>query len=186
MNLARAMELERDPIAEEILAGRFRSATAMCAEAHGTALGRLCMALLGNQAEAEEAVQEALLSAHTAMAQFRASGTVRGWLMTIARRTCAQRLERRTRRRQQNAQLRDVHEAPGPDHLADVHRRAECVRGALAELKPTDRELIVLRYQAGLSFREVAAALEISEAAARQRGGRALRRLRDLLADEVG
>ena len=43
-----------DPIAELVLAGRHRDALAACAEAHGAILGRLCMALLGSQADADD------------------------------------------------------------------------------------------------------------------------------------
>src|SRR3954471_6339346 len=65
-----------DPIAEMIRAGHHRDALAACARTHHMILGRLAMALLGSQADADEAVQETLLRAHRAMATYRAEGSV--------------------------------------------------------------------------------------------------------------
>ncbi len=177
----------QDPLVEKIRAGAYRDAITLCAREHGTALGRLCMALLGSQPEAEEAVQETLLAAHDGMADYRGDGTVRAWLFAIARRKCARRLAMRVRREQR---LRLVHDADAerdlPDGMVEARRRAERLRAALAELKPTEREAVLLRYQAGLDYREVAVACGIEEAAARKRVSRALDRLRTLMREEVG
>lgn len=175
-----------DPIAAQIRAGAFREATAACARDHGAVVGRLCMALLGSQAEAEEVTQEALLAAHDAMASYRGEGSPRAWLCGIARRMCARRLATRAR---QARRLRLVHDAEVDDELPDdavaQRRRARRVRAALEELKPSEREALLLRYDSGLSFREVAAAIGIEEPSARKRASRGLARLRTLLSDEV-
>ena len=55
---------------------------------------------------------------------------------------------------------------------------AQRARDALAKLKPSEREAVVLRYEGELSFRELAAACGVDEAAARKRVSRALSRLR--------
>jgi RNA polymerase sigma-70 factor, ECF subfamily len=60
------------------------------------------------------------------------------------------------------------------------------VRAALARLKEADREVLVLRHLEGLSAREIAAVLGISEAAVNTRHVRALHRVRGLLASFVG
>ena len=54
------------PIRSRILIqeGHHRDALAACVRTHGAVLGRLCMALLGSQADADEATQETLLRAH--------------------------------------------------------------------------------------------------------------------------
>src|SRR5262245_12379686 len=64
---ALATNVASDPIVDLIHAGHHRDALAACARAHHVVLGRLCMALLGSQADADEAVQETLLRAHRAM-----------------------------------------------------------------------------------------------------------------------
>lgn len=174
-----------DPIERALASGDHRGAVALCARVHGAALGRLCMSFLGAQAEADEALQETLLAAFDAMKQYRGEGSVRAWLFGIARRVCARRVETRARREHK---LRLVHaEAPGAQGLDDAlaaRRDAERVRHALEQLKPSERDAVVLRYERELSFREVATACGIDEAAARKRVGRALDRLRTLLGTE--
>jgi RNA polymerase sigma-70 factor (ECF subfamily) len=65
-----------------------------------------------------------------------------------------------------------------------MRERAERARAALAKLKPSEREAVVLRFEAGLSFRELAIACGVDEAAARKRVSRALSRLREELGEE--
>ncbi len=174
-----------DPIAQLIRDGDHRGAVASCAREHGPSLGRLCMAFLGSQAEAEEASQESLLAAFDAMSSYRGEGSVRAWLFSIARRVCARRVETRVRREHR---LRLVHnadeEAPGADKLLAARRDAERVRDALEKLKPSERDAVVLRYDAELSYAEVATACGIDEPAARKRVSRALERLRLALGTE--
>ena len=175
-----------DPIERLIRDGKHREAAGMCARMHGAALGRLCMALLGSQAEAEEAVQETLLAACRAMGDWRGDGTVRAWLFGIARRQCARRYERGAREGRA-ARLVDEDAARGGDSPAAAViaiRRALAVREALAELKPSEREALVLHYQGGLSFGEIARACGIDEAAARKRASRGLARLRKTITAE--
>jgi len=171
-----------DPIAVRIREGAHREAVTMCVREHGAALGRLCMAMLGNQAEAEETAQEVLIAAHGAMGSFRGDGSVRAWLYGIARRLCARRIETRVRR---DRKLRLVHDAAEqanlPDDVVERRRQAEHIRGALESLKPSERDAVLLRYQAGLSYREIADICGVDEAAARKRTSRALASLRLML-----
>lgn len=167
-----------------IAAGDYRQAAARCAQVYALPLGRLCMAFTGSQAESEELVQETLLAAYDSFPQFRAEGSVRAWVFGIARRICGRHTEMRTRR---EARLKLVHDTGrGGDvgELALARERAERARAALAKLKPSEREAVVLRYEADLSFRELAVACGVDEAAARKRVSRALARMRADLGDE--
>jgi RNA polymerase sigma-70 factor (ECF subfamily) len=173
-------EAARDPIAQLIAAGNHRDALAACARTHATILGRLAMALLGSQADADEAVQATLLRAHRAMPQYRAEGSVKAWLCGIARHVCVRTLE--TRRRGREVALELVR--PESTNELAIRQRARQVRGALDQLKPTEREALVLHYVAGLSHREIAAACNLDEATARKRTSRALARLRSVMPDQ--
>lgn len=173
-----------DPIHRAIRAGAFRDAVAMCAREHGDSIGRTCMALLGSQAEAEECVQEVLLAAYDAFPSYRGEGTVRAFLFAIARRMCARRLEVRGRRERRLRLVHDaVADASTPEDVVQARREAERVRAALEQLRPSERDALVLRYQAGLEYQEIGAACGIDEVAARKRVSRGLARMREILAE---
>jgi RNA polymerase sigma-70 factor, ECF subfamily len=158
---------------------RERAATLLIAE-HGQAIGRACMALLGSQTEAEDALQETLMAALDGLESFRGDGSLRAWLLSVARRRCAKRLEARTRQRDLQARLA----APEATPSAERANMAARARRLLDEIRPSEREALVLRFAADLSFREVGQACGIDEAAARKRVSRGLARLRSLLGED--
>lgn len=163
-----------------ILSGDLHGGVAACARWLGPPIGRFCYLLLGNQAEAEEAAQETFMTALGAAAGYRAEGSLRGWLFTIARRVCAHRLESRTRRARRAVLLTNEHDAQAEDagQQVEVLERDGRIRSAVASLSQADREVIALRFDAELPFREIAFALGIDEPTARKRLERALGRLR--------
>jgi RNA polymerase sigma-70 factor (ECF subfamily) len=167
-----------------IRSGDLRSATALCARHYGASLGRLCMAMVSSQAEADDLVQETLLAAHDGFPAFRGEGTVAAWLFGIARRKCARHVERCGRH---EARLRLVHDAdrqPPTDELCARRERAERARAALNEVRPSEREALLLRYVAELSYGEVGEACGVDEPAARKRVSRALANLRSILVNK--
>jgi RNA polymerase sigma-70 factor (ECF subfamily) len=162
--------------------GRDAAAELLVAE-HATAIGRLCHALLGSQSEAEDALQETLVAALDGLGQFRGEGSLRAWLSSIARRRCARQLTARSREQDAHHALSQVasESATPPSERSALARRA---RTLLAEIKPTEREALVLRFAGELSFREVGQACDIDEAAARKRVSRGLGRLRALMGED--
>jgi RNA polymerase sigma-70 factor (ECF subfamily) len=140
--------------------------------------------MLGVRSEADETVQETLLAAYDGMDGFRGDGSVKAWLFGIARRQCARRLEVRTRQERRSKMIVDAsNDAESTESIVDVARRTMQLRAALNELRPTEREAVLLRYEAELSFKDVAIACGIDEPAARKRVSRALQRLRERLAE---
>jgi RNA polymerase sigma-70 factor (ECF subfamily) len=190
--LARAETLSEDKsvadearaIEELIATGDHREALARCARAYAVSIGRLCMAFTGSQADSEELVQETLVAAYHAFPTYRAEGSVRAFLYGIARRLCGRYNETQAR---QKARLHLVHDSSSRIDASDLaleKERAGRAREALAKLKPSEREAVVLRYDAGLGFRELALACGIDEATARKRVSRALARLRAEIGEE--
>ncbi len=172
-------------ILERIQSGNYREAISLCAGDHGAAIGRLAMAMLADQGEAEEVAQETLLAAFDAFPSFRAESTVRAWLMGIARRICAKRLVKRARRERRlelayNAET----DAELPDAALERRRRAAGIRHALEKIKPSDRETLLLRFESGLSYREIGAITGVDESSARKRASRAIAKLREVMKGE--
>ena len=177
---AHAVMVEPDPIASMIRDGLHREAITACARELGAVLGRQCMAQLGSQADADEAVQETLLRAHRGMAGYRGEGSVKAWLCGIARHVCAHVLETRRRGRE----LLEVVPTAHDDGFAQ-RQRSRAVRDALDRLKPSEREALVMRYVADLSHREIGIACGLDEATARKRCSRALAHLRTAMPEDV-
>lgn len=180
-------EPDTDPIHRALARGSYREVIALCARRDGPSIGRLCMALLGSQAEADECAQEVFVAAYRALPNYRNEGSLRAFLFGIARRQCAKRLELRTR---DERHLRLVYDAGALEHTPELsletRQRAEHVRRALANLRPSERDAVAMRYQGGLDYRSIAEACGIDEAAARKRVSRGLVRMKELLTGVEG
>jgi RNA polymerase sigma-70 factor, ECF subfamily len=156
-----------------------RRALALCVEQHAAAILRLCLAMLGSASDADDLAQETLLSAHASWGAFRREGSVRAWLLGIARNKCLQFLEK-SRRREQPGRQREGDVAAAADELLAQRERAERARALLEQIRPSDRDALLLRYVGELGFKDIAAIAGIDEAAARKRVSRALARLRQI------
>lgn len=154
-------------------------------ERYATSLYRYALHQTGSPQEAEDLVSSTMLAALEAWNRFDPSrGSLAGWLFGIARHKLAQ--HRRLRRRLERL-LRHVVRVSGQASVDNPGPETEdilALREALHHLAPNDQEVIVLRYGAGLSTREIADALAISEAAVRVRLTRARHRLKRELGGE--
>jgi RNA polymerase sigma-70 factor, ECF subfamily len=174
-------------ILEALGRGDRQAALRFCVQLHGVSIGRLCMAMVGSQVDADDLTQETFITAHQGFAEFRQQGSVRAWLLGIARNKCLHHLEKH-RRRGARLRLVTAGEAAleeGTPDLVGVRSRAEQARALLLQVRPSDRDALLLRYAGELSFKEVAAACGIAEAAARKRVSRALLALRSALGKEA-
>ena len=133
--------------------------------------------LLRDRAAAEDVTALAFERALRKQGSFRATrGTERAWLFGIARNAALDELRRR---RRSATLLGDVEDADGaaPDETEHAVSRAT-VRAALQTLAPRDRELVALKFHAGLSNAEIARVLGISESNAGTLLHRAMLQLR--------
>jgi RNA polymerase sigma-70 factor (ECF subfamily) len=134
--------------------------------------------LLGDRAAAEDVTALTFERAYRRRRTFdRRRGEERGWLFGIARNAALDELRRRKRLASLTVDPEDVSETEGDDG-AEVALRRTAVRAALAELAPRDRELIALKFHAGLKNTELAQVLGVSETAAGTLLYRAMERLR--------
>ncbi|HVR83183.1 MAG TPA: RNA polymerase sigma factor [Planctomycetota bacterium] len=131
----------------------------------------VAIGLLGNRTDAEEAVQDAFVRALERLQTIREPSRFSAWFTGILYRVCLEL--RRTRRRR----------VPGRAEISTVlasEAASRVVEEALA-LEDEFRDILVLVYLEGLSLKEAALALEISEANAKVRVHRARRILRERL-----
>ena len=139
-------------------------------------------AVVAGSADAEDAVQEALVKAWRALDRFRDGSPFRPWLLRIVANEARNR--RRGAGRRRALALRLVERAaPGPEDqvLAGDDRRR--LTEALLSLPDKDRVVLALRYFAELSEADMATALDCSPGTVKSRLSRAKERLRALLPD---
>jgi RNA polymerase sigma-70 factor, ECF subfamily len=159
-----------------------RLALELCTARYGESIGRLCMAMLGTQGDADDVTQQTLLVAHQRFAEFVGEVSLRAWLLGIARHECLRQIEKNRRRGAPASQPpKGESDGDGSHALQRRKERAAGARALLERARPGDREALLLRFGADLSFEEVAAATGIDERTARQRVSRALLRLRSAL-----
>ncbi|HWH93777.1 MAG TPA: sigma-70 family RNA polymerase sigma factor [Baekduia sp.] len=136
------------------------------------------MTLVRDRAAAEDVTAQAFERAYRRQAGFDpARGTQRAWLFGIARNAALDELRRRKRTAALHADPEDDR-GPAADEAAEAAVRRATVRAALAGLDPRERELVALKFHAGLSNAEIAEVLGISVANAGTRVHRAVTRLR--------
>lgn len=163
-------------------AGEQRAAT-LLVERHAAAVSRF-VASIGSRAEAEEVVQDTFVRAFASIDGFRGESALRTWLFTIARRLVLDR-RRSARRRGEQVEVQEADVATEYDALDGVladETRAR-LRQAMAALTPTQREVFVLRVSEGLSYREIAEAVDTTEGAARVHYHNAMRAIKEFLDD---
>lgn len=105
-------------------------------------------------------------------------GEPRAWLFGIARNAALDELRRRGRQAELTAEPADV-ESFGPEEGAEHSERRMTVSAALEHLEAGERELIALKFFAGLENREIARVLGIGESNAGTKLHRAMTKLRE-------
>ncbi len=146
--------------------------------AHRLGLVRLAILLVDDLGSAEDVVQDAF-AAFAARGRLRDPGAALGYLRVSVVNGCRSALRRRRTVRAYTPP-RDV-EPDGPDARAVLSEEHREVLGALDQLPPRQREVLVLRYWSDLNEAEIAAALDISRGTVKSTASRALSALEKIL-----
>jgi RNA polymerase sigma-70 factor (ECF subfamily) len=135
--------------------------------------------LMRDRFAAEDVTALAFERAYRKRASYRPGrGSPRAWLFGIARNAALDELRRRGRSTTVAADPVDE-AAPVPEDVAEVGARRLAVRAALASLEPREREVVALKFFAGLSNAELATVLGTSETNAGTRVHRVVHKLRE-------
>ncbi len=195
------MAVQTDPVVplerlqDDDLVGRIRSGDARAMEAlmrrHNRVLFRTARAILRDDAEAEDAVQEAYMSAYRALPTFRGESKLSTWLVRIVANEALMR-RRRTARSAEVIPMEST-EHSEPQTTDDAGPEQETLRGQMRQILearidrlPDDyRAVFVLRALEELTVEETAAALGITEPTVRTRYFRARSLLRESLARDI-
>ena len=178
------MPLTSDEDLVERMAGGDTGAVRELYDRHGAALYAYVVGRLREPELAEEVLQDVMLAAWNAAAQYRREGRVISWLLAIAHRRAINAAVARSRRPEApwNPDLDRVTPSTG-------HRRAEVradVASLIAGLPDEQSATLELVFGQGLTSAEIADVTGVTASTVRSRLRRALATLRESLSDEGG
>jgi RNA polymerase sigma-70 factor (ECF subfamily) len=159
---------------------------------HQPALYRTALRVLGNEADAQDALQDGLLSAYRNLGRFERRSQFSSWLTRIVINAALMRLRRQRghetvsiddEQGDSDMRLADVlpHPGPGPEDVYAGAQLRDRVADQLDEMSPALRSAFLLRFARGLTNEEVARVLGISELAVKTRVHRARTELAEKL-----
>jgi RNA polymerase sigma-70 factor (ECF subfamily) len=137
---------------------------------------RYCSRFLGDTDDAEDVCQDVMLRVFHHLPGFEARSSFKTWLFRLAHNQCVTRYRRRLREREvleEYATSQELAHAGSDQSKPDLN-------ALLNRLGEEDRTILLLRYEAGLSFQEVADALELGLSATKMRIYRAAERMAKL------
>ena len=179
--ITRAQKGDRDAFGQLVLA-------------HQNKVFTLCVHMLGSREEAEDMAQEAFLKAWGSLGGFRAESSFATWMHRLTTNLCLDHLRKQTRR--QNVAVTvslDDEEAvipepadPGSDPQRELERneRQRSLAKALRGLSEHHRRALVMREVSGMSYQEIADALELDLGTVKSRIARAREALRKRLLED--
>ena len=194
LSLDRSTDVSDTALAARIAAGD-RGAFEQLMRRYNRRLFRVARATLGEDRDAEDALQDAYLAAYRSIASFRGGSTLSTWLTRIVLNECYARL-RRTARRDNVVPITlsadgelplDVHDtnAESPEQAAMREEIRQLLVRHVDALPSDLRTVFVMRSVEDLSVEETAQCLGIPEATVRTRHFRARALLRDSLTRDV-
>jgi len=165
--------------------GGDRKALEQLLREHQPRIHALCRRITGNDADALDATQEALIAIVRGLARFDGRARFSTWSYRIATNACLDELRRRKRRPlvglpEYDGTPIELADDRTPDPSHQVTERDDVDR-ALAELAPDFRAAVVLRDLCQLDYAEIADVLEIPPGTVRSRIARGRAQLADLL-----
>lgn len=156
-----AMTLSRKPLPSAAVDESARSPLDFDAlfEQHWTPLCRMLYGILGDWDEAEDSALEAFLKLSRTPPADHSQPS--GWLYRVASNLGLNALRARARRKRYEALVPEPQNSEDPAVAAERRLEQIRVRETLAGIKPAAAQILLLRYS-GLSYAEIAAAMEIS------------------------
>ncbi len=145
---------------------------------------RLLLKMTNREEDAFDLAQETYLRAFAHIGQFDGRSSLQTWLYRIAVNEALKSLKRAKAQRKTLGSL-----SADPTRLEASGNQGDArtdVSAALAELSPSDRMMLLLRYEQGLDYRAIAAAVGCAEGTVASRLNRSRRRLRALLEPSYG
>src|SRR5215470_6566262 len=192
------MEVNDAAVVAQVLAGD-RDVFRVLVERHSRSIFRVVYRMTGNQADAEEIVQETFLRAYKSLSRFELRSNFGTWLYRIAVNRALDFLTSRKTQMQNkdtspisdSVDLEEAHVQvpapnPGPDRLLLSAEIKSKVAAAMGLLTPAERVAFTMRHMEGQSIEEISQALNLKTSAAKNCVFRAVQKLRNQLEPLTG
>jgi RNA polymerase sigma-70 factor (ECF subfamily) len=168
-----------------------REAFRMLVERYSHEMFRLAYRMTGNEADAEDVVQETFLRAFRRIGRFDSRARFSSWLYAIASNHAIDLLRRRKRWRSTGVEPTErqaplVSDRPDPERTAYGGELLEKVGEAMGALSPRERVAFTLRHHEGMSIREIGRVMGLRQSATKNHIFRAVRKLRARLGPLAG
>jgi RNA polymerase sigma-70 factor (ECF subfamily) len=134
--------------------------------------------ILGTHEEADEAAQEAFLRAWRSMTRFRGDASLKTWLVRIVINVSKSILARKKEATPLSPEIELPDRSEGSEEKAIRRQTGERVRNAVRTLPPRQREVVWMKVFSELKYRDVAAAMGLSEGAVKAHLHQAVANLR--------
>jgi RNA polymerase sigma factor (sigma-70 family) len=181
-----------DPVAQAMGRGDHTTALTRLMQVHGAEIHRFCFSMLGDQSLADDVHQAVFVQAYEGLGNFRQDGSWRAWLFAIARHRCLDAARARKRWSWRFRLAADPGSQAGADaaepaapteveQTRETDQRAGALRDCLRALAPHIRVAVLMRYEQGLSYDEIARMSRENAPAIQARVARALPLLRDCM-----
>lgn len=155
----------KNPVLQDSISPDLQSLEDAMEQYQGSLL-RYATRVLNNAEAAQDVVQEAFIRLNGNMEKIRTRGVqVKGWLFRTTHNAAVDYIRKESRRRnlhERQSKQADLF-ANDPDAQQERNEKQALVMQHLNTLKPKEREVLVLRLQEGLSYKEIAKILQRSE-----------------------
>jgi RNA polymerase sigma-70 factor (ECF subfamily) len=169
-------------LVQRVLAGD-QAAYALLVERYRDRLGRYAVRMLGNVADAEDALQETFVRGYRSLGRCVEPERFGAWLFGILVNRCRTIGGQRARRQQRLVHDEAAVKRSAVGHTAENDMLREAIEWALAQLPSRNREAFVLKHIDDLSYEEMAEVTGVGVSALKMRVMRAREELRQLLSE---
>lgn len=175
-------------VREHIARGDLERALQLLMQRHGEALYRYCCTALESEALADDVLQRVFIEAYRDLRSYSGRSTLRAWLFGITRHRVLdeKRSVQRAAARSQPLKLSAPDQQPSAPERIDDEQLRQALVGCLGEVGEHVRNALLLRYQQGFSFEEMAQVCNEKPGTLQARVARALPVLRSCIEGRTG
>ncbi|MBQ9980088.1 MAG: sigma-70 family RNA polymerase sigma factor [Oscillospiraceae bacterium] len=159
---------------------------------HENRIYSLCLRMMGNPEDAQDAAQEAFIKAWEKLSTFRGDSAFSTWLYRLASNLCLDMIAARNRRAASSLSDEDgsfldtPDTAPLPQEELERRERLGALKAAMDTLPDEARTMLILREGQGLSYEEIGQVLNLPPGTVKSRLFRAREKLREELLSKNG